>query len=226
MVDRPVPEFVPPERVMPRPAPGEEPVVWFVLPDGGEVGLRPIHAEDREALVEGFRALSEDSRYRRFLTPMARLSTKQARYLTELDQVNHFAWGVGIRDEDGSLRGIGVARYVRTTDDPAVAEIALAIADEHQGRGIGSLLVQALAVVAYSHGIDRLVGLTLGDNRPMMRILERLGGRPSVHSPGVVRMEAVLHQETCRLGEAACRELVRVADRAAHPSAMHRDPPP
>jgi acetyltransferase len=219
--------FVPPDRVEPGPPPGDEPIVWFELADGLEVGLRPIHPDDRDALVEGFAGLSEHSRYHRFLTPMTHLSDRQARYLTEIDQVNHFAWGVGIRDGNGPLRGIGVARYVREASDPSAAEIAVAIADPYQGRGIGTLLVRALAVVAETHGIERLTGFMLNENRAMARIFERIGSRFTNAGPGLVEAEAVLDADAlCDLGEDACRELVRVADRAAHPSSRDRREPP
>lgn len=200
-------------------------MAWFGLPDGLRLGLRPIHPDDREALVEGFGAMSEYSRYHRFLTPMARLSPRQAEYLTALDQVNHFAWGAGVRDDTGGIRGIGVARYVRDGGEPDQAEIAVAVADAYQGRGIGTLLVQALAVVAQSHGIVHLVGYMLGANTPMIRIFERMGAALSGDAPGVLRADMPLRPELCGLDRPACRELVRIADRAAHPSAQHRDPP-
>lgn len=219
------PRFIPPLDLRPPPGPGAEPVVWFQMPDGLEVGLRPIHPEDREALSEGFRALSDDSRYHRFLTPLPRLTDAQARYLTEIDQINHFAWGIGLRDPGGGLRGIGVARYVRESADAEAAEIAVAITDEHQGRGLGSLLVRALAVVAQTHGITRLTGVVLAENRAMIRIFEKLGGTTRSSGAGLVRADAVLGgQGLCNLGDAACTELVRVADRAAHPSNRHRGP--
>ena len=223
--DRPPPRFIPPQEVQPRPARGDEPIVWFEMPGGLHVGLRPIHPDDRDALVEGFRALSEDSRYHRFLTPMSRLSDSQARYLTELDQVNHFAWGIGIRDPGGEIQGIGVARYVRDTSEEGTAEVAVAITDSYQGLGLGSLLVRALAVVATTHGIERLIGFMLGDNRPMVRIFQGIGAGFVNVGPGLVRAEAVLRTDTlCTLGDDACTELIRVADRAAHPSVhMRRD---
>jgi RimJ/RimL family protein N-acetyltransferase len=220
----PRPRFIPPLDVEPQPGPHEEPIVWFEMPDGLRVGLRPIHPDDREALIEGFQALSEDSRYHRFLTPMPRLSDRQARYLTELDLINHFAWGIGIRDADGEIRGIGVARYVRDAADPSAAEIAVAITDEYQGLGLGSLLVRALAVVAETHGVRHLTGYMLGSNRPMVRIFERIGARMHTAGPGLLRGEAALgDQVLCNLGDEACAELIRVADRAAHPSAQDRN---
>jgi len=224
--DRPPPRFVPPADVLPRPAADEEPIVWFELSDGLRVGLRPIHPDDREALAEGFRNLSEDSRYHRFLTPMARLSDRQAAYLTELDLIDHFAWGIGIRTGNGSIQGIGVARYVRDPENPATAEIAVAIADEYQDLGIGSLLVRALVVVADTHGIERITGYLLGENRAMIRIFKGIGARFRAGGTGVIEADAALEARTlCNLGDDACVELIRVADRAAHPSAQYRDPP-
>jgi len=225
--DRAVPQFVPPGDVLPQPAAGDEPMVWFEMPDGLRVGLRPIHPDDREALTEGFRNLSEDSRYHRFLSPMARLTDRHAGYLTELDQVDHFAWGIGIRAGDGAIQGIGVARYVRDPENPTTAEIAVAIADDYQGLGIGSLLVRALVVVADTHGIERITGYLLGENRPMIRIFEGIGAQFAPSGPGVMEAATVLATRTlCNLGDDACKELIRVADRAAHPSAQHRDLPP
>lgn len=223
----PRPRFIHPGRVVPRPPPGEEPIVWFKMGDGLQAGLRPIHPDDREALMEGFHALSSDSRYHRFLSPMPRLSDRQARYLTDLDQVNHFAWGIGIRALDGVVKGIGVARYVRDASDPGSAEVAVAITDRYQGVGLGSLVVQALAVVAATHGIDRLTGVMLRDNRAMVRIFEGLGAHFSPAGPGLVEADARLRRDTlCTLGDEACTELIRVADRAAHPSAASGDHPP
>lgn len=197
-----------------------EPVVWFSLDDGSAVGLRPIHPHDREQLLEGFAGLSEQSRFHRFLAPMAKLTEQQASYLTELDQVDHFAWGAGI-PESGELRGIGVARYVRHQDDPEAAEIAVAVTDAYQGRGLGSLLVAALALVAAGHGIEVVTGFMHDENRAIVRIFERLGAAFERSAPGVVHARARLTAATpCPLDPEACRELIRIADRAAHPSAM------
>jgi RimJ/RimL family protein N-acetyltransferase len=217
------PAFVPPERA-PQ-LPDSEPIAWFDLTDRLRVGLRPIHPDDREQLLEGFAALSEESRYHRFLTPVPRLTARQAAYLTELDQVNHFAWGAGI-PKGHELRGIGVARYVRATGDPASAELAVAVTDDYQGVGLGSLLVTAITVVATSHRIERITGYMHAENRPMIKIFERLDARFDRESPGVVFAEATLASETPpQIPEAACTELIRIADRAAHPSALQRDRP-
>ena len=219
------PSLIPPE-LAPAADPRGEPIVWLELADGRPVGLRPVHPEDRDLLKEGFAALSEDSRYHRFLTPMARLTDRQARYLTELDQINHFAWAIGIPDGEGGVRGVGIARYVREHDDPACAEIAVAITDDHQGLGLGRLLVRALALVARTHGIERLTGTMHGENHPMVQIFRGLGAVIRAAGRGLVRAEAPLDdEEICDLGREACDALIAAADRAAHPSDLHREPP-
>ena len=195
------------------------------MPDGAQVGLRPVHPADRELLMEGFAALSEDSRYHRFLTPMSRLSERQARYLTELDQVNHFAWAIGVPDDEGGILGVGVARYVRDRDDPAAAEIAVAITDDHQGRGLGGLLMRALGTVAACHGIERIYGFMHTENRPMIRIFLSLGGEVHAAGTGLARAEVRLDPGVCDLGAEICEALIGAADRAAHPSAGGGDPP-
>src|SRR5690606_5870105 len=103
------------------------------------------------------------SRYRRFFTAMDRLSDRQLAFFTEVDYHDHFAWVALAVDEPGQP-GIAVARYIRLADDPEAADIALAVLDEYQGRGLGGLLLEALVEVALANGIRRFVGHVLADN--------------------------------------------------------------
>jgi acetyltransferase len=188
-------------------------MVWFDARDGTPVALRPIHPEDKQALAEGFARLSEQTRYQRFLAPMARLTERQVQYLTEVDHVNHFAWVAGRRDTDGVDHGLGVARYVRSGPDSETAEFAVVVADDAQGLGIGTLLVEALVVVAADHGLRSLEGLCFADNHVMLHMLERLGARISTDSPGVLKTATPL-PAPITLGWRARRALRSVARRA------------
>ena len=76
---------------------------------------------------------------------------------------------------DARARGLGVARFVRTVEAPTIAEIAITVADEMQHRGLGSVLIHALAGVATAHGVRRFCGQTSPDNVPMLRLLHELG---------------------------------------------------
>ena len=134
-------------------SPEDRDLVWFRHRDGLLVALRPVHPEDKDVLLEGFGRLSEETRYQRFLAPMDRLTERQLRYLTELDQVNHFAWAAGFLEPDGRETGVALARYVRTsrfcvTYADGVADIDLhALLAFHERQG---LLATMTGVRAFS----------------------------------------------------------------------------
>src|SRR6266446_10132891 len=114
--------------------------VHEVLRDGGSIYIRAIRPDDRERLLTHFRSLSAQSKYYRFFGVKRDLSEAELIRFTELDLVNHVGLVATLR-ENGDERFIGVGRYVRT-EDPTRAEVAFAVIDEHQGRGIGTLLLE------------------------------------------------------------------------------------
>ncbi len=142
------------------------------LHDGTKVSVRPLRPSDRHLVAAGFDSLSEESRYRRFMTPTSRLTHRQLDYFTQLDQIDHFAWGVLGPME----RPVATARYVRLDGTPTIAELAVTVVDEFQGRGLGSFLVSATALAAHCNGIDLLRAHLLTDNHQMLAVLEGLGG--------------------------------------------------
>jgi GNAT superfamily N-acetyltransferase len=150
--------------------------VHLELRDGCRVLLRPVMPEDKERLVQALDRLSPASRYRRFMTAVARIPPKQLAYFTELDYVNHYAVGAITLDEPGGP-GVGVARYVRLVDEPEVAEVAVTIIDEYQGRGLGKLLLRALAAVAAEHGVQTFQAEIMGDNHGARALVTGLGAR-------------------------------------------------
>lgn len=141
-----------------------------VLRDGTEVQLRLIGPSDKALLLDGFEHMSPESRYRRFFTAKSRLTEAELRYLTEIDNVDHVAIGA-IGWKDGVAHGLGVARFVRLEDRPEAAEAAIAVVDEVQGRGLGSLLFQRLVAAARERGVEKMVSTVLGSNKPMLQIL-------------------------------------------------------
>jgi RimJ/RimL family protein N-acetyltransferase len=148
------------------------------LSDGSAVRLRLIDQRDRERLRRGFERLSDESRYRRFFSPTPRLSEAMLNRLIETDGTSRVAIGAE-RLRPLALRwlpadGAGVARFIRLTDRPDAAEVAVTIADEWQGRGLGGLLLDALAGVAYDRGIRRFVAYLQPDNERMKALLRHL----------------------------------------------------
>ncbi|MCC6644083.1 MAG: GNAT family N-acetyltransferase [Polyangiaceae bacterium] len=146
------------------------------LADGTRVTLRLLQPSDAEDLRRGFRALSPRSRYRRFLSEAAELTDEQVRYLTETDGVNHVAIVATTESLDlKSELGLGVARFVRLRDAPEVAEAAVTVVDEAQGRGIGRLLLALLARAARERGVRTLRAEVLAANPPVREILREVG---------------------------------------------------
>jgi GNAT superfamily N-acetyltransferase len=144
----------------------------IVLRDGSHVRLRQGHSSDRQLLLRGFERLSPESRYRRFLAAMPELSEEKVRYLTEVDHHDQEAI-IALDEETGD--GIGVARYVRDPQRPDMAEVAVTVIDDWQGRGLGTLLLEVLSARAREEGITTFTALMLATNQEMMDLLEALG---------------------------------------------------
>jgi GNAT superfamily N-acetyltransferase len=145
----------------------------LVLPSGYRAKIRRITAESRPLIVAAMARLSLESSRRRFFTPRVRLSERELDFLTSPDGVRHVALGVCGRAPDGTPEGIAAGRFVRTAEDPRVAEIALTVIDPFQGMGIAKVLLARLVAVAIAGGIDRLRGLIVPDNAPMLALFRK-----------------------------------------------------
>ena len=157
------------------------------LRDGTRCLVRPIRADDKDKLIEGLDRLSPESRYRRFLRPVNSLNEREVRYLTEIDYVNHFAWAAMALDLSGQP-GLGVARYVRDPIDPDVAEMAVAVLDEFQGNGLGTILLSLLSETAHINGITVFRAWVLGENHQALALLDGPGTRKTADQ-GLLKVE-------------------------------------
>lgn len=159
-----------------------------VLNDGTPVRVRPIAPKDRDRLAEGWKGLSARSRYLRFMQAKTTLSEADLTYLTEIDYSNHFAWAAETLDVPDPP-GVGIARYIRTEDDPTVAEAALAVVDERQRQGLGRILLQALSDAARDNGIERFRAYVALSNTQVLESLTAIGARRSDVEGGMVQLE-------------------------------------
>lgn len=157
---------------MPAMVPTEE----LTLADGTPIVVRPIRPDDKEELARGFAQLSAASRYLRFHSLKANLTDEDLRYLTEVDGEDHVALVAATPSHDLKEEiGLGVARFVRDPQEPEVAEAAITVADGHQGKGIGKLLLLRLVEAARARKIRRFRAEVLAENAPMVRLLRDAG---------------------------------------------------
>jgi RimJ/RimL family protein N-acetyltransferase len=157
-------------------------VTRHLLSDGTGVVIRPIAADDKQELQDGLHRLSAEAVQRRFLVPKVRFTKAELRYLTEVDGHDHVALVAESDRWPGVI--VAVARYVRLRADPDAAEVAIVVADELHGLGLGTLLAERLAAAAVVHGITRFTAEMLGDNRAAQRLMDRLQERVQAGLPG------------------------------------------
>ncbi len=173
----------------------------IVAADGGTVHLRPICPDDADGLVGLMERSSDQTRYYRFFGPMKRLSERDLRRFTHVDHDNRVAFVLLLGDQL-----IGVGRYDRypDTDD---AEVAFLIEDAHQGRGLGSVLLEHLAAAALERGIKRFVAEVLAQNNRMVRVFLDAGYKPTrTYEEGVVHLAFPIAPTAAALAVASERE--------------------
>jgi acyl-CoA synthetase (NDP forming)/RimJ/RimL family protein N-acetyltransferase len=161
-------------RMDPADLPPDYPREWeadVVLADGQVAHVRPIVPADADALQAFHMAQSEESIYLRFFAPMPRLSERDLHRFTHVDYHERVALVMTIRDQI-----VGVGRYDRLEGpDGPTAEVAFNVSDRHQGRGIGSVLLEHLAAIGRDAGVRRFVADVLPQNRRMIAVFADAG---------------------------------------------------
>ena len=130
--------------------------------------IRQVRSDDKDAIADGFDRLSPESRYRRFFTPLRELTEGDLAYLTEVDHHDHEAL-IATAEDTGEL--VGVVRYIRVPGTTE-AEVAVVVADEWQGRGIATALLDRLVERARDEGITHFLALVQAENVEALRMFE------------------------------------------------------
>jgi acetyl coenzyme A synthetase (ADP forming)-like protein len=148
-----------------------------LLRDGESVGLRAIRPDDKARVLVLFDELSSRSVYYRFFQTKQQLTDEELRYFTELDFIRNVALVVTLQ-ADGAEQIIGIGRYIGLTEAGRPvprAEVAFEVADQYQGRGIGTLLLEHLAAIARANSIDTFEAHVLGENNRMLQVFDTSG---------------------------------------------------
>jgi GNAT superfamily N-acetyltransferase len=148
-----------------------------------QVSIRAVRRDDRERIVKAFRGLDRRSIYLRFFSYRKDLEKEELRRVTECDGVSEAVLVATVGNGDREAI-VGLGSYVRSG---AGAEIAFAVEEDFQGRGIASRLLQQLAGIARTNGIVRFEADVLAENTPMLAVLRNSGLRMRTsHEQGVV----------------------------------------
>lgn len=140
-----------------------------VLGDGETAFIRPLVPADQDELLEFHERQSADSLYRRFFSPKPSLTQKELDHFTTVDMVDRVALAVEVRDEF-----VAWSSYERWAGRDE-AEAAFMVDDQHHGRGIATLMLEHLAAIARTNGIDRFTAEVLSDNRGMLAVFAKAG---------------------------------------------------
>jgi acyl-CoA synthetase (NDP forming)/GNAT superfamily N-acetyltransferase len=140
-----------------------------VLGDGETAFIRPLVPADQPALLEFHERQSSESLYRRFFSPKPSLTEQELEHFTTVDMVDRVALAVEVHDEL-----VAWSSYERWAGRDE-AEAAFMVDDEQHGRGIATLMLEHLAAIARTNGIDRFTAEVLSDNRGMLAVFAKAG---------------------------------------------------
>src|SRR6516165_9690909 len=142
------------------------------LRDGRSVVIRALKPEDRSAMLSAVGRVSAQSLYRRFFGPKRGFSETEVDFFVNVDFIKHVALVASV-EESGKETVIGAGRYIVT--EPGSAEVAFAVVDEYQGKGIGTALLKNLLLIARERRLERLVAEVLPENAPMLAMFDKCG---------------------------------------------------
>ena len=180
------------------------------LRDGTPVRIRPVEPDDKQLLKVGLDHLSPQSRYFRFFRPVSEIPPYLLEQFTEIDHKNHEA--LGALDVSGPEPvPVGVARYIRSAERNTAAEVAVTVVDSHQGRGLGTLLLAAIARAAVDNGIEELQAVVLSGNTKMLQVFTELAATMTRDGAGEVQVRVPLFRDGARYPQTPVGEVFRQA---------------
>ncbi|OXM47987.1 GNAT family N-acetyltransferase [Amycolatopsis thailandensis] len=172
-----------------------------LLSDGGTVHLRPVIPSDAEGLVAFHGRLSERTRYFRYFGAYPRIPQRDLERFSVVDHHDRVAFVALLGDDI-----VAVGRYERLDQGPS-AEVAFVVDDAHQGRGLGSILLEHLAAAASESGLRRFVAEVLAENAAMVRVFRDAGYQVSREiEEGVLHLEFDIDPTEESLAVARSRE--------------------
>jgi GNAT superfamily N-acetyltransferase len=144
------------------------------LSDGRPICLRTIRPSDQRRIRDGISSLSDRSRYLRFFSAFREVPESVVKKLSSVDGHNHIGWGAILLDGE-SCPPIAAAHAIRSTDDPTVGELAIAVLDEYQGLGLARALLAAVLCDCAAENFLSLEMHILAENNKATKLVLGLG---------------------------------------------------
>jgi len=165
--------------IMPYPARHEQ---EWPLRGGGQYTVRPIHHSDAQMLQGLVQHLSPESRYSRFVSSMRELPPTMLSRFTLIDYDREMALVAVLKERSADANGaiveteriVGISQYVTNLDQTS-CEFSLLVADDFNGKGLGSRLMESIMDVAREKGLTEIEGLVLAKNPTMLKLMKSLG---------------------------------------------------
>ena len=166
----------------------------------GTARVRPSRPDDEPALLALYERLSDESIYLRFFSPVPRPTAVQLERITSIDYVDHMVLVAQIGADI-----VAVARYDRIGPDEA--EVAFAVADDQQRRGLATLLLEHLAGIARANGISTFLADTLPGNSKMLNVFVDAGWEADRRfEEGTIRVRFAIAPTKTSVGVVEARE--------------------
>jgi len=156
----------------------------YVLDDGTPINVRPMHPTDEKFVRGLFQSLSEQTKYYRFMSHIAKVPQKQIQNFVYIDYRSEMAI-VGTIPESHGDEIIAIGRYYIVPQTNR-AEVAFVVRDDWQNRGIGTFLFKLLVMIAKQNGIEGFSAEVLIENKPMLSVLHKGEGKLSSRAEGRV----------------------------------------
>ncbi len=140
---------------------------------GQAILLRPVRISDEPLLKDFFYSLSDRSMYRRFLTPTQEMSHERLQDFVVIDYTKEMII-LAVVEEEGRETAVGLGEYY-LDDERLWANVAFAVRDSFQNRGVGTELLAFLIHIARRQGLLGLTAEVLKENEPMLRVFDKMG---------------------------------------------------
>lgn len=140
---------------------------------GMEVLLRPVRISDEPLLKDFFYSLSDQSMYRRFMSVRKDMPHERLQEFVVIDYTREIVMLASIRHGE-TEEIVGVGQY-GIDESSHTAEVAIAVDDAYHKQGIGTELLSYLTLLAKRHGLLGFTAEVLVENKPMLRLFEKMG---------------------------------------------------